>query len=327
MLTKDARTIESIGERQGFFILIGNADMTTDHFYTDTISILYYRNIKKTDKLDHIISGYADWGKTIGDVEVSIKFDKNKKAIEGYVRYGLKSTVESIVKWDDNGNIITKENVSLLSEKNVDKIKLPRPDKFTSIRQDSDTSTKSFLSFKPVKLPSTNYKKTNEVFKRIEYLVSMKKPRELAQLFTWELTKKNSGGTIHCVNGKVRDIAFCTTSGGYYISFDEDGKILAYAEGSIDAMESRKFENFYNNSDKSQNMYWMFLNCFVKLGKGIEVTFHPNGYPASYRTVVRDRLFGRQIEWNDKGEVLSDVDFDIPKVWKDAPKTNEPNPK
>ncbi|MDR3232686.1 MAG: hypothetical protein LBT46_03300, partial [Planctomycetaceae bacterium] len=54
--------------------------------------------------------------------------------------------------------------------------------------------------------------------------------------------------------------------------------------------------------------------------KGIEITFHPTGYPANYRTIVKGRLFGRQIEWNDKGEVISDVDLDIPKPWADAPK-------
>ncbi|MDR0610642.1 MAG: hypothetical protein LBG58_11065, partial [Planctomycetaceae bacterium] len=59
------------------------------------------------------------------------------------------------------------------------------------------------------------------------------------------------------------------------------------------------------------------------IGNGTEVKFHPTGYPASYKTIVRNRLFGRQIEWNDKGEVISDIDLDIPKPWLDAPKKEE----
>jgi hypothetical protein len=58
-------------------------------------------------------------------------------------------------------------------------------------------------------------------------------------------------------------------------------------------------------------------------GNGTEVKFHPTGYPASYKTIVKNRLFGRQIEWNDKGEVISDVDLDIPKPWADAPKKDD----
>jgi hypothetical protein len=62
------------------------------------------------------------------------------------------------------------------------------------------------------------------------------------------------------------------------------------------------------------------LGVFSTISRGVEVTFHPNGYPAHYRTIIRNRLFGRQIEWNDKGEVVSDVDLDIPKTWADASK-------
>jgi hypothetical protein len=55
-------------------------------------------------------------------------------------------------------------------------------------------------------------------------------------------------------------------------------------------------------------------------GDGIEVKFHLTGFPASYKTIVRNRLFGRQIEWDEEGKVLSDVDIDIPMPWADAPK-------
>jgi hypothetical protein len=56
---------------------------------------------------------------------------------------------------------------------------------------------------------------------------------------------------------------------------------------------------------------------------GLEIKFHESGYPASYRNIVKGRLFGRQIEWNDKGEVISDIDLDIPKPWHDPSKKEE----
>jgi hypothetical protein len=38
---------------------------------------------------------------------------------------------------------------------------------------------------------------------------------------------------------------------------------------------------------------------------------------------VNNRLYGRQIEWNNKGELIYDIDLDIPKEWKNAPKKDE----
>jgi antitoxin component YwqK of YwqJK toxin-antitoxin module len=112
------------------------------------------------------------------------------------------------------------------------------------------------------------------------------------------------------------------------VSIDDNGKISAYAEGINDSLEERTFENFYNNQGKMRNYYWIWRNKFALIRKGIEVTFHPNGHPATYHTIVRDRLYGKQIEWNDKGEVLSNVDLDIPKTWTDIPKMiNSPSQK
>ena len=36
--------------------------------------------------------------------------------------------------------------------------------------------------------------------------------------------------------------------------------------------------------------------------------FHPTGYPASYKTFVKGELLGRQVEWDEEGNVLSDID-------------------
>ena len=93
---------------------------------------------------------------------------------------------------------------------------------------------------------------------------------------------------------------------GRYIVFDNDSNISLWLEGSL--KEAISPENFTAHSIK-----------YGINGDGIEVKFHSTGYPASYKTIVRNRLFGRQIEWNDKGEVVFDVDLDIPQPWPDAP--------
>jgi len=83
--------------------------------------------------------------------------------------------------------------------------------------------------------------------------------------------------------------------------FDGEESVTKYREGNFD------------------------VNKYIEDNAWHEIIFHTNGYPASYRSVVRNRLFGRQLEWNEKGELLSDVDLDIPQPWPDAPKTEEDN--
>jgi hypothetical protein len=58
-------------------------------------------------------------------------------------------------------------------------------------------------------------------------------------------------------------------------------------------------------------------------GNGVEIHFHPTGFPKIYRTIIKNRLFGRQIEWDENGKVISNVDLDFPKEWKDAPKKSD----
>jgi hypothetical protein len=55
-------------------------------------------------------------------------------------------------------------------------------------------------------------------------------------------------------------------------------------------------------------------------GDGVEIYFHPTGHPKSYRTIIVNRLFGRQIEWDEKGKILSNVELDFPKpLYKKLP--------
>ncbi|MDR1484419.1 MAG: hypothetical protein LBT09_06310 [Planctomycetaceae bacterium] len=87
---------------------------------------------------------------------------------------------------------------------------------------------------------------------------------------------------------------------GSFISFDKEGTILEYVEGDL-AIDLTK-------------------NKFVIDGTGTEIEIHPNGFLASYHKYVKNRLFGRQIEWNNKGEVISDINAEVPKNRPDKPK-------
>ena len=102
---------------------------------------------------------------------------------------------------------------------------------------------------------------------------------------------------------------------GFFLVFDEQLRLQRYVEGEV--------EFDYNSSGYN-------VNKTAKLsdnGSGFEITFHASGYPATYKSIVKKRLFGRQIEWNDKGEMITDIDQDIPKELKDVPKKIESNSK
>jgi hypothetical protein len=324
----------NVWQDHDFYISYVNASLKFS--WADYATIRYFRNIKASDNLEHIVAISEDLGKTVGGVEGQVSFNKEGVATECNIVYNSfhpegEKIISSSVKWDEKSKIIAQKDWNLITEKSIAAPPVPRSVQEKLAKKDISNHGKTFFSFKPVQLPNVNGKKVEAVFKRIEYLANMKRPRDLAQLFNWELTKKESSGAIQCFDGKVRNINFISSETisviGYNLSIDEGGNILAYAEGNVKYGESREPENLYQNKDKSRQYYWNAGNSFYVLNKGIEVIFHPNGYPASYRTVVNNRLFGRQIEWDDKGEVLSDVDLDIPKEWKDVPKKNEPKSK
>lgn len=328
---------------QNYHFYISNVNANLKFSWADYATIRYFRNVKESDNSEHIMAYFTDFGRNVGNIQSRIYFNKERKPTECNIIYNLilhqgEKPISSFVKWDEKGNIVTKKEWNLVTEKKITAPPIPRSVQEKLAKKEINNHAKTFFSFRPVIFPQVNDKKTNAVFKRIEYLANMKRPRDLGRLFEWELTKKNcdyDGGGIQCVNGKVRNIVLTASynyngfnfDNGYYLSIDDNGKILAYAEGINDSSEARSLENFYNNQCKTRNYYWLRRNTFVTLKKGIEVTFHPNGYPSTYRTIVRDRLYGKQIEWNDKGEVILDVDLDIPKEWKDAHKKVEPQPK
>lgn len=101
---------------------------------------------------------------------------------------------------------------------------------------------------------------------------------------------------------------------GYYLSLNREGNPTRYVEG--DLLETDPTEVDSQNPAKHRRQ--MTVN-----GTGRILTFYSSGYPATYTNIVKNRLFGRQIEWNVSGDVISDVDQDIPIAWKDAPKNEE----
>jgi hypothetical protein len=324
--------VSPVNDIQDYYFYISNVNANLKFSWADDATIRYFRNVKESDNSEHTTAYLTDYGRTIGNIQSRVCFNKGKTPTECSILYNVflnqgEKQISSRTNWDEKGNIVMKKEWNLVTEKKITTPPIPHSVQERLAKKEISNQTKTFFSFNPVTFPKVNNKKIEAIFKRIEYLANMKRPRDLAQLFDWELTKKESSGAIQCVDGKVRDIHFMTSVTGYNLSIGENGMILAYAEGKVQYGEKREFENFYKNQGKSRQYYWHMLNNFYVLEKGIEVTFHSNGYPANYRTVVNNRLYGRQIEWNDKGELISDVDLDIPKEWKDAPKRNESQPK
>ncbi|MDR0338442.1 MAG: hypothetical protein LBI18_15315 [Planctomycetaceae bacterium] len=88
---------------------------------------------------------------------------------------------------------------------------------------------------------------------------------------------------------------------GCRLDYDEKNRLVTYIIGEMQEIQTIKNETVTSRS--------------VLDGDGIEIKFHSTGYPASYKTIVKNSLLGHQIEWNENGEVISNVNFDTPKPW------------
>ncbi len=97
---------------------------------------------------------------------------------------------------------------------------------------------------------------------------------------------------------------------GYFMVYDEYFRLQKYVEGEI------TFDSNFTGHETAKTAKLSLKDVGTdrnRRASGLEITFHPTGYPATYKTIVKERLFGRQMEWNDKGEMISDTDLDIPK--------------
>jgi hypothetical protein len=103
---------------------------------------------------------------------------------------------------------------------------------------------------------------------------------------------------------------------GYFMVFDEYSRLQKYVEGEV--VFNQNLTGY--EVAKSAKLFLRDIgNERNRKASGVEITFHSTGYPASYKTIVKGNLFGRQAEWNDQGEVIFDEDYDIPKPQKDTP--------
>lgn len=110
----------------------------------------------------------------------------------------------------------------------------------------------------------------------------------------------------------ARLFVYCMHKKHYFgcrLDYDEKNRLIAYIYGEMSKIKSDKTE--------------VALSQYVLDGDGIEIKFHLTGYPASYKTIVNNCLQGGQIEWNENGEVISNVNLDTPQPWSDAPKKTD----
>ena len=96
---------------------------------------------------------------------------------------------------------------------------------------------------------------------------------------------------------------------GYFMVFDEYSRLVKYVEGEINFDQNltghevaKSAKLFLRDLPGEQN----------RQPSGLEIIFHATGYPASYKTIVKGELIGRQIEWDENGNVLSDDDIPPP---------------
>jgi hypothetical protein len=100
---------------------------------------------------------------------------------------------------------------------------------------------------------------------------------------------------------------------GTYIMFDEKSRISKWSMG-----------NLFDHVDVSELNSPTIQKIRSQVdGNGVEIYFHPTGFPKIYRTIIKNRLFGRQIEWDENGKVISNIDLDFPQEWKDAPQKSD----
>lgn len=215
-----------------------------------------------------------------------------------------KSTKENaLIQWDKNGSILSTDKAET-----IDKLR-KLPDKSIEHRKKTATWGK-----KP-QMPVCPDKNTKELFDRMTMILAAKKMDDILNLFELPLLKSADVKSCQLSYNEWHCQWICLTatslSGddanvlqGYTFVLNDDGLPIFYIEGMFSMPNT-----FFSLPELESN--------------GVQIKFHTNGTPSTYKTIVRNRLFGRQIEWDEKGNVISDVDLDIPKPWPGAPKSPE----
>jgi hypothetical protein len=297
-------------------------------------------------RFEGCISFYADgqvrfYQSILWDLSFGLKDDEDHEFNEFFCPklYGLEDNPmkNDTVKWDNSGKIFFDDN----SEKFEDfwKAVLFNSDlDYLADVKDCDAQNRSESACPPITLTTKNREPNNPLQlpheKRYEKLIKpiidcyeVLESGKVSGLITaagFNSKKQYDPEVVFRFNkNSVFDVAIVQPTGvpyrefGKYMLFDENGLSL-WLDGDL-----------YELKGPDSGYHSLPLELQYKIsGSGTEVKFHKNGYPAGYKTIANNRLFGRQIEWNDQGEVISDVDLDIPKPWVDAsnPLLNQPEP-
>jgi hypothetical protein len=228
--------------------------------------------------------------------------------------------LEREMEWNNEGKLVKDKKYE--SDKQIKKL-----DNAKFIFPDVKKIEKSFAS-EWQKLPQQLPNKINS-FKKIEKIKSdyqncnfgsffvntASKNISVNQTFVDILYKENLLKSIFCSYGESTMKNNKIYQDCYYIQFNKSGQIEYYIEGNLNK-ENVSIPDNGNSFDANTISITPGLSV-------IEIKYHSTGYPATYKSITKNRLYGRQIEWNDKGEVISDIDLDIPKEWKDAPKKTD----
>lgn len=226
------------------------------------------------------------------------------------------------IEWDADGNVVN-------DEKPFENI--PRKHNINAKRTYPNTE-KISSSFQGEWHTSPIDKKKYETLQKISKIQALFQGGRLVDLYMFLnkgsqarngvleiLYKENQLKTIHGFTREsqvqIDNESSVGSGNAFFIQFNRTGKIESYIEGDIQIGTIDREKNG-NSFDESTIAVTSYKNS-------IRLVFSESGLPQKYQTIVKDRLFGRQIEWNDKGEVISDVDLDIPKPWLDAPKALE----
>jgi hypothetical protein len=288
---------------------------------TGVVYLVFFRDEKNKEAVQcKNLASYIERGRNLAAIQAQIGFRLDGlPALCSISTNYVSDPKTATVKWDKNGAISKFENLQILVGKNKN---WTIPEK-----KETEKTTPLALLHTTVQFPKTNHKEVQTVFDHLNKLSSIGQVEDLHGMYKLPLTKSQEAvGGICFTSKKLRYIAFAGFQGrgsrrvfqGYFLRFDSEGHELAYTEG---VMHPYGLDRIDNSIDHFTATKWNALDMNFVTEKGVEILFHKNGFPSKYRTHVKqDRLFGRQIEWNDKGEVVSDVDLDIPKPWADAPK-------
>jgi hypothetical protein len=231
--------------------------------------------------------------------------------------------VEREMAWDSNGKLIKDKK----GESDKQQIEKPKDAKFISpdVKKIEKSFTTEWQKI-PLKLPNkiTTFKKIEKIrddYQNCNFINFFVDTFDTSvnQTFIYIFYKESLLKCIFCSYGKSTMKNNKIYQDGYYIQFNPSGQIEYYIEGNLNREDISMPDN---GNSFDANTISITPGLFA-----IEIKYHVTGYPASYKSIAKNRLYGRQIEWNDKGELISDVDLNIPKEWKDAPKRNESQPK